>query len=213
MQIDAKNKFREGFIMLTRPFNFGDMKNPIQKLTIVYAYSERPIIEERLTEKAIEEIEDLYNRDSFINPTKFLNETQEEYLERKLEEIYSRSSNFEGIYKGDVVQCIIDGQICRFYPDEYNIISQEKLNEIMSEEGYHAITSLGLESVKAYKDTLHYIQSRGVSEGIAKKWAGLSFRDLIYFKPYYGLLEMFCRENEIYRDEFYERVEGIIFNK
>lgn len=209
MIIDAKNKFREGFIMLKRPFEFGDMKNPIQKLTIVYAYSERPVLENRLTDKAIEEIENLHNRGTFMNPTRFFNETHEDYLERKLEEIYNIPSNFENIYKGDIVQCLIEGQMCRFYPDEYNIISQEKLNEIMSEEGYHAIVTPGLENIKAYKDTLHYIQSRGVSEAIAKKWAGLSFKDLIYFKPYYSLLEVFCRENEIYPDDFYEKVEGI----
>lgn len=32
--INAKNKFRERFIMLQRPFVFAELENPLQKFTI-----------------------------------------------------------------------------------------------------------------------------------------------------------------------------------
>lgn len=213
MIIDAKNKFREGFIMLNRPFQFSDMQNPVQKLTIVYAYAEQAKFEERLTLKALKEIENIENDSSFLKRDKQINESHTEYIDRKLSQIYDSPLNFENVYKGEIVQAIIDGQTCRFYPDEYSLISLEKLNEIMSEEGYHAIITPGLEKVKQYRDILHYLESRGVSNHIAKKWAGLTFKDLIYFKPYYELLTMFCRDYEIYPDNFYREVEGIVFEQ
>jgi hypothetical protein len=213
MIIDAKNKFREGFIMLNRPFQFTEMKNPIQKLTIVYAYAEQAKFENRLTIDALKKIDEISNESSLMNKNKFINESHEDYVERQLTKIYESPSNIEKVYKGEIVQCIIDGQTCRFYPDEYSLISQEKLNEIMIEEGYHAIVTNGLEKIKAYQDVLHYLKSRGVGDVVAKKWAGLTFKDLIYFKPYYELLDMFCRDYEIYPDEFYREVEGVVFDE
>lgn len=32
---------------------------------------------------------------------------------------------------------------------------------------------------------------------------------LVYYKPYYELLKIYCRSNEIYPDPFYIEVEGI----
>jgi len=52
--LDAKKKFREGFIMTKRPFKFANMKNPIQAFTVVWAYSEQPQIRPELTQTARE---------------------------------------------------------------------------------------------------------------------------------------------------------------
>lgn len=211
--INAKNKFKEGFIMLNRPFYFAKLKNPIQKLTIVYAYSEQSYFEKILSKKAKTAIDDLYNQCNFMNKERFINESIEEFKNRQLESIFESSSSYEELYKGDIVQVIIDNETCRFYPEEYTIMSKEKITEIMQEEGYHAIVSPGIEKIKGYQDSLHYLKSRGISERIAKKWAGLSFKEFIYFKPYYELLTMFCRPHEIYPDDFYREIEGIVFNE
>jgi hypothetical protein len=213
MIIDAKNKFREGFIMLLRPFQFAEMQNPIQKLTIVYAYAEQALFEDRLTGKALKEIKDLENHSPMFCRDRYISESVEEYQDRILTKIYNSPTNHEKVYKGEIVQAVVDGQTCRFYPEEYNLINQEHLQEIMAEEGYHAIVASGLDKIKAYADALHYLRSRGLSEAIAKKWASLPFKDLVYFKPYYELLEMFCRDYEIYPDNFYREVEGVVFQE
>ena len=53
----AKHKFREGWIMLKRPFKFGELSKPLQKMTVLYAFSEKPIITMELNAKGIEEME------------------------------------------------------------------------------------------------------------------------------------------------------------
>lgn len=205
--INAKDKFREGFIMIMRPFSFVELRNPIQAFTIVWAYSERPVTRKELTETAKEKMDLVYNESIPIGF--FTKKDKEEYINKEIERISNDNKSWNEKYVGDVVQTYIDGQLIRLYPDEYNIISKEKLAEIMEEEGYHAVCSRGLYELKDFRDKTHYLQSRGVSENIANKWASMSFKELVYYKPYYELLEMFCRDYEIYPDEFYQEIEGI----
>lgn len=47
----AKDRFRQGFIMLKRPFDFHELKNPLQQFTILWTYSEKPVEKEVLTIK------------------------------------------------------------------------------------------------------------------------------------------------------------------
>lgn len=42
--IKARDKFREGWILLLQPFQFVEMSFPIQKHTMVYAYAENLIV-------------------------------------------------------------------------------------------------------------------------------------------------------------------------
>jgi hypothetical protein len=205
--IDAKNKFREGFIITLRPFDFLELKNPIQKFTILWAYSEQPKTIKELTETAKEEIDLIVN--NVYGPRFFTREEKDEYIEQQINKVYGDSKNWNECYKGEIVQTYIDGQLIRLYPDEYNIVSKDKLTEIMSEEGYHAVCSRGLYEIKDFRDKTHYLQSRGVSKHIANKWASMGFKEMVYYKPYYELLTMFCRDYEIYSDSFYEKVEGI----
>lgn len=205
--LDAKNKFREGFIMTKRPFKFANMKNPIQAFTIMWAYSEQPQIRPELTQTAREKLEEI---EFATNPHGFFSKTQrEEWMENEMKKIIENPKSYDQIYLGDVVQTYIDGELIRLYPDEYTIVDADKLAEIMEEEGYHAVCTRGLLDVADFRDKTHYLQSRGVPAHIANKWASMSYKELVYYKPYYELLTMFCRDHEIYADEFYDRIEGI----
>jgi len=205
--LNARDKFREGFIMIMRPFKFAELRNPIQRFTIVWAYSEQPKISRELTQTASKEIDLIENTN--YGPRFLRAGDKEEFIEKELERVYEQSKNWDEKYKGEIVQTYIDGQLIRLYPDEYNIVSREKLQEIMEEEGYHAVCSRGLFDLEDFRNKSHYLRSRGVSEHIANKWASMGFKELVYYKPYYEMLTMFCRDYEIYPDTFYEEVEGI----
>lgn len=205
--IDAKNKFREGYILIKQPFKFEEMQDPVQAYTIAWAYSEQPVFEEEMTISAKEGLEALLNEGPFMNPKVGFKQDFNEYLSKEIEKIYSMESNFNQLHVGDIVQTNIDGITCRFYPDEYSVIDKDTLSEIMEEEGYHAICSQGLYKTKDFLDKFHYLRSRGISEYIAKKWAALGFKELVYYKPYFQLLSMYSRV--IYPDSFYEIMEGI----
>lgn len=205
--IDARTRFKEGFVMVMRPFQFENLRNPIQKFTILWAYSEKPKIRKELTESAKEET-DLIGNASF-GPRFMTTKEKEEYVEKEVERVFRNPKNWEETYIGEVVQTYIDGQLVRLYPGEYNIIDKAKLQEILEEEGYHAVCSRGLYELKEFRDKQHYLRSRGITKGIANKWASASYKELVYYKPYYELLTLFCRDNEIYMDAFYEEVEGI----
>jgi len=124
--------------------------------------------------------------------------------------IIIRNKNEEE-YIGEVVQVTVEGEICRFYPDEYDILSDEALQVLYDEEGYHVIieneTMLSLPSIK---DRMFYLQSRGISKRMALKWSAKGMKDMVYFKPYFELIDLFART--ILPDSFYTEVEGIKFN-
>lgn len=210
--MDAKSKFREGFIKLKRPFEFAELMNPLQAETILYAYSERPEITKQLTEKAKEE-RDLIENQVGLFIQRNWGESSESAIQRQIENLEKLPSSWEEVYLGEIVQATIEGEMCRFYPNDYSVIPQDFLEEILAEEGYHAIISPGLENIKEYKIKKHYLQSRGIEERIARKWAAIPYKDLVMFKPYYQLLRMFHRDGEIIPDHFYTEVEGISFKK
>jgi len=203
--ISAKDKFREGFIMLLRPFQFAELKNPIQKLTILWAYSEQPIIRNVLTAKSREKIEEIENSTPFM----FSQQSKDEWLESHIEKVINDSNNYENLYEGEIVQCIVEGQTTRFYPDEYRILGKDKVFDLMQDDGYHTILTDEVRKLPDFAEKCHYLRSRGVSKDKAEKWTSLSYQSLVMYKPYYELLQMFCREHEIYPDTFYEEVEGI----
>ena len=149
--IEAKNKFREGFIILKRPFLFAELKNPLQKYTILWAYSEKPVINKVLTEEGENE--------------------------------------------------------------KYFIASQEDLANLLEEEGYHTIVDSRLKEIKEFRDRVFYLSSRGVPKSIAERWSSISYKDLVIYKPYFDLLDKFCRSYEIHPDRFYEELEGADFSK
>jgi hypothetical protein len=207
MIINAKQKFREGFIMLLRPFDFGDLDQPLQKFTILWAYAERPVTREVITQAGLEKADEIENTS---NPIGFWSgKDRDEWIGKEIEKVFQDPKYRETQYEGEIVQATIDGQLCRFYPGEYSIIGPEKLTDLMQEEGYHTILNPAIEKLPDFKRKQHYLRSRGVSKAVASKWASVTFRDLVIYKPYYQLLTMFCRPNEILVDPFYEEVEGI----
>ena len=205
--INAKKKFREGFIMLKRPFKFSELKNPLQTFTILWAYVEAPVTREIITQEGMDKAETIENSTPAIGFWG-LND-RNEWIEKEIEKVFNDPKYKEIVYEGEIVQAFVEGQLCRFYPDEYTIIGADKLTQIMQEEGYHTICDPQIYKLPDFRNKKHYLQSRGVSEHIAKKWASMTFRDLVIYKPYHQLLEMFCRDHEIYPDTFYDEVERI----
>jgi hypothetical protein len=210
--IDSRSKFREGFIMLKRGFDFADLDEPLQKFTILWAYSERPVVKNVLTEYAKEEIDLIQNQS---HPLAFWdNEQKEEYISRKIDSILSSSKAYSELYEGEIVQAYVNNVMCRFYPDEYTIVDSNKLFEIMQEEGYHTVCAPALEELAEFKKLTHYIMSRGVDKRTAMRWVSMGYKSFVMYKPYYELLEYFCRPLEIIsNDPFYERIEGIDFTE
>jgi hypothetical protein len=210
--IDARKKFKEGFIMLNRGFQFAELKYPLQKFTILWAYSEQPVIERSLSKEAIEEIETIQNTSS---PFGFWTSTdRDDFLQKKIDNVLNAEKSYNKLHIGDIVQTYVDGALCRFFPNEYSIIDATKLFEIMQEDGYHTICSPALEKIPDFLKNVHYIKSRGVDDETARRWVTLGYKDLVIYKPYYQLLELFCRPMEIIsNDEFYINKEGIDFTE
>lgn len=207
--MDAKNKFREGFIVINRPFKFVEMKTPIQKNTIVWAYSEQPIIKKELSEEAKEKYALVANSSQGIGY--FTAKDKEEALQADLEAILKDIKNYIPLYEGEIVQTTIEGVTCRFYPDEYSILPLERLQQILEYEGMHTICSPTLKTLKDFTDKVFYLTSRGIDLRTAERWCSALYKDLVYYKPYYELLLQTCRPEQIYPDIFYTEVEGIKF--
>lgn len=208
--MNAKHKFREGWIVLKRPFRFAELGNPLQNLTILYAYSEKPMIELGLTEKGEEELkianENIGKGIGYIGAEgqywrKRFGEDDDDYSVRINEQLSLLFRNHKTIenYIGEIVQCYIEGQMCRFFPGEYNIISQELFEEVLQGDDYFfKIESPGAFNMKEIRDKVHYIQSRGIPLDKAKQLSSAGLKDNIYFKPKLGILSIFTREDHVY---------------
>lgn len=212
--INAKLKFKEGWVMLKRPFDFAELSKPLQKMTILYAYSEKPIVNMVLNEKGLQELKDLnkaWNKKGNLGTLSIKNpyslrfgESEKDYedrMRRYLDDIYRKYSTKE-VYKGEIVQCYVEKQLCRFYPEEYTNISRETFEYLLScpdEEYSLEIQNQNVFKIKEIRDKIHYIQSRGISKNMATKMVSENVKDAVIFRPGEAILEMFCRENEIYK--------------
>lgn len=194
--IKARDKFREGWILLLQPFQFVEMSFPIQKHTMVYAYAEKPTFRRELKKEALEKIDIINCEPAFAYLS--TNKSVQEVKEKKIIEIMDDGKNYDQIYTGEIVQTEMDDVLLRFMPNEYKIISEDFLSEVLAGEGYHTIINKKLETIKEYRDRFHYMQSRGVVAATAKKWASIGYKDLVYYKPYGTLVDMYCRHAEIY---------------
>jgi len=207
--ISAKDKFREGYIMVNRPFKFFEMDIPIQKFTIFWAYSEQPVFEQVLTEEAKEEAYHIANPGPFGRAL-FSNKDAEAYIDEKLSFLFDSAIAYKKLYLGDIVQVFIGTTVIRLYPEEYTILTEEKIKNIIAEDGYHAVVLPGATSIQQFKDSMIYLRSRGVSKSTATKWSSIGLKGMVYYKPYFSLLESFSRPHEIMMpDQFYKDVEGI----
>lgn len=207
----AKHKFREGWIMLKRPFTFAELSKPLQKMTILYAFSEKPIITMELNAKGIEEMEILnesYGKaiGSFTGDQRYKkgfgesDDSYEERMTKEIDQIFREYSTQEN-YQGEIVQCYVEGQMCRFYPEEYSIISKETFDHLLTCDDQEYTIDVESEEIfetKALKERLFYIRSRGIPKGKAMKMNCGEARDAVIFRPGQAILNMFCREHEIY---------------
>lgn len=197
--------------MLLRPFDFAGFKNPLQKLTVLYAYSDRPMIEMELTEYGKEEL-DLLNRhygkaQGLTSNHKVYNvrygESNDDYEERIGKEVdrIMRTYSTVEVYKGQVVETLVEGEICKFYPGEYNVISVETFDFLLTSDEHEYVIDIEDDSfynLTDIRNKLFYIRNRGIGEIKAKKMLAHEAKDAVIFRPQQALLEMFCREKEIY---------------
>jgi hypothetical protein len=200
--MNAKLKFKEGWIMLLRPFLFAELKQPLQKMTILYAYSEKPLLEFELNSKGKESMDELLTKYTFgRDPGRYFNEDDLKYqdrMQKSIDAILSTYSTVE-VYKGEMVQCYVENIMCRFYPDEYNVIRRETFEEVMTSEAYTMdIEGSSYYDIKSVQDKVHYVKSRGIDDTLAKRMCSAEANDSVIFRPKRELLEIFCRENEIY---------------
>ena len=197
--------------MLLRPFQFAELKQPLQKLTILYAYAERPIITKTLTDKGRDlyeialdnmnkEYSHLVNKESNVW-RKFPNEKSNEYEERldKLLDAFFAKYSTQEVYKGEIVQCTVNKQLCRFFPEEYTIIDRGTFDHVLTDELYdmEIENPTGL-LIPDIQDKIFYCQSRGIDKTLAERMSAKNLNDNVLFRPKRELLECFCRENEIY---------------
>ena len=194
--------------MLLRPFAFGELSKPLQKMTILYAYSEKPIVEMTLNEKGQAPMDELDSGDNtglfsggdFLFRKRF-GESEEYYQERMTIEynrIVKENSTIE-VYKGQIVQCMVENTLCRFYPDEYNPIKLNTFEYVMTSDDYTMeVENKTLFELPEIKEKIFYIRSRGVGESMATRMSSHNAKDSVIFRPGQGVLDMFCREHEIY---------------
>lgn len=211
--MDARLTFKEGWIMLLRPFQFAELEQPLQKMTILYAFSEKPLIQMELNKEGKKELEKLHSYWDKGGKTSLLNhhhqysirfgEHESDYNER-MEDYYNRivsaATNVEN-YMGEVVQAYVEGEMCRFYPEEYNVISKDTFDHILTcnEEEYKIdIENHSYFDMESVKNKLFYIMQRGIGKETARKMVCAEAKDHVIFRPQEAILDMFCREHEIY---------------
>lgn len=199
--------------MLKRPFEFSELKRPLQKMTVLYAYSEKPIITiafNEETKKELEELSEAWDRKGKIGllgmgskySIKF-GETEEEYDER-MSAYYDRTVSLGRTveeYEGEIVECYVEGTRCRFFPGEYQIISKETFDHLLTcdpREYQIEIENRSFYEQTEIKNKIFYIRNRGINKDMAIRMASAEAKDNAIFRPQPAVLEMFCRSYEIY---------------
>lgn len=218
--MDAKNNFREGYILLQRSFKFAEMEFGIPKFSILYAYIERPLFEDEINERGQSSLEEIDASRSFMGGNykfkKGIYEKEEDYNKRISEEydfILKDPKNFNKIHIGNMVQTTIDGVNCSFFPDEYKVIEFETLSESIYGDEYLMITpDEKIFNMPEMQNKIFYLQSRGISKKKAQKLSSFGLKDLVMYFPHPELQKMFCRSHEVVYipeyEEYYKHVYG-----
>lgn len=212
--MQVKQRLREGWIMLLRSFKFAELKKPLHKMTILYAYSEKPIISYEYTKEGKRLLDEAYeNMYKPFTPTttpaqrkwrRSFNESEgntfyNKRIEYELESLEKKYKIIE-IYEGQIVQCEVEGTMCRFFPDEYNVIQQDTFEHVMTTPDYiMEIENKTIFELPEIKEKLLYIRSRGIGKDIAERMASANAKENVIFRPGPGILQMFCRDWEIYK--------------
>lgn len=214
MTINAKNSFKEGWIMLHQPFEFGELSKPIQMKTVLYAYSERPLFDIELTPEGREILDHAAEVFNYASPFsggaelvggyrwgKYIGEDQDKYEDRfvsQYDEITKQHCIVE-VHKGNAVQCFIEKQTARFYPKEYSVLSRESFETVLNSDDYFfMVENEEAFNYKHIQDKVHYLKSRGVPKHLAERFSSAEMKDNVWFKPKPPILSMFARDHEIY---------------
>lgn len=217
--MNAKDNFREGHIILQRPFNFYELEHGLPKFTIVYAYIERPVFEDELNLRGKETFDELEDAGSFYAQPRHKRgvfESREKFEERIAAE-YERAlqdmSNYSKKHVGNMVQTQIDGVNISFFPDEYKAIEPGTLQELLFDDSYALATNNeNIFDLPEMEAKIFYLRSRGIDKDKAKRLSSFGLKDLVVYIPHPEVQKMFCRENEvIYTPEFdgyYKEVYG-----
>lgn len=190
--INAKNKFKEGYIMLLRPFDFANLDRPLQQFTILYAYAEQPKFSYKIDPRVNEEFKDIKYRVRFR-----LGDDKEEYLSERYEELLRKYPD-KKTYEGEVVQSIVDGELCKFFPDEYSIIDKQKFSEVIYDDIAYKLDIQDETIYHHVKDQIYYAQTRGISKDMATRIASFNVHDAVILRPTIHLLDEFLHQNRIF---------------
>lgn len=175
--IDVKNRFREGFILLLRPFLFKEIS--IRKFTICYAFSEKPLYSKEINPNYETKLELLLNQKTYFN---------KKSIEDEIEQL--DKNKYIEYYEGEIVISEIDNVQVRFFPNEYSII-QNLTDFVIDYDDYNAVLNEKLLTKIDFLDKVFYLKSRGLSEDSAKRIASFTFKDLVYYLPSLEINRMF----------------------
>lgn len=216
--MDAKNNFREGHIMLQRPFKFYELDYGIPKFSILYAYIEKPLFEDELNGRGREALDEVNSGREFFGSHKFkkgLYEKEEDYntrVEQEYNSILKDRKNLERTHIGNMVQTTINGVNCSFFPDEYKVINFESLSELIYGDEYLMVTlDEKIFKLPEMEDKIFYLQSRGISKTKAQKLSSFTLKDLVMYYPHPELQKLYCRSNEVIYIPEYEEYYNTIY--
>ena len=202
--INAKNRFKEGWVMLNRPFSFGDIEGTgkvFQKLTIFYAHSERPMLHTVTSEKGIKLINKAI-KEANQRKRLTLSDEQRNGIDDQLDEQIEiiKDENRVEEYKGEIIQFPYYDKVIRFFPDEYKVIGMDTLEAVIGDEDSYEVELLDRNKMElpVLKNSIFYLKSRGISNDQAIRMCTHLLTDGVILRPKRSILEMLCREEEIY---------------
>lgn len=179
--MDQINKrFSEGWVMLRRDFDFAELDYTIPKLSLVYVYSERPVFKMRIKDEYWKRLNQEEER--ILRLPGFLNTGLEDRLE---EEFGPKSDEQYETYEGEIVQTLFDGNLTKFYPEEY---SQTQIRKYQQRPDFHHCFNLRTNDKlylkqQAIVDQLHYLQSRGMCREDAELYVSAAAKHSVWYEP------------------------------
>lgn len=188
------HRFKEGWALLRRPFNFAELDYTIPKLSLVYVYSERPVYKMRIKseywKRLNKEEERLLRLPGFLNTG----------LEDRLQEEFGPTPNEQyETYEGEIVQTLFSGNLTKFYPEEYTVTD---IKDYQNRPGFHELYKLRKNDPKYLKqsaivDMVHYLCSRGMSRQHAELYASSAAKHSVWYEPTEQIQQMFSNINPL----------------
>lgn len=171
------HRFREGWVMLRRGFEFAELDYYIPKMSLVYVYSERPIYKMRIKDEYWERLNTIEAREARIPEFLRTNDMQSEW-EPTDDEQYEE-------YNGEMVQTLFSGNLTKFYPKEY---TETDITKYQNREDFHKCFKLRKNDEmylkqEAMVNKVHYLCSRGMSREHAELYASPASKHSVWYEP------------------------------